>query len=66
MLLGHEPEVIGQTAWMDSAILSTAGIPTVVFGPGGEGAHAVVEWSDLEQVEQCADVLTAVAKEFCG
>ena len=65
-LLGHEPEVIGQTAWMDSAILSAAGIPTVVFGPGGEGAHAVVEWSDLAQVEQCADVLTAVAKEFCG
>ncbi len=65
-LLGHEPEVVGQTAWMDSAILSTAGIPTVVFGPGGEGAHAVVEWSDLAQVEQCADVLTAVAKEFCG
>lgn len=65
-LLGHEPEVIGQTAWMDSAILSTAGIPTVVFGPGGEGAHAVVEWSDLEQVEQCAAVLAAAAREFCG
>ena len=64
-LLRHEAEVIGQMAWMDSAILSAAGIPTVVFGPGGEGAHAVVEWSDLEQVEQCAGVLTAVAKEFC-
>lgn len=64
-LLRHDPEVIGQMAWMDSAILSAAGIPTVVFGPGGEGAHAVVEWSDLEQVEQCAAVLTDVAKEFC-
>jgi acetylornithine deacetylase len=65
-LLHHEPEVIGQMAWMDSAILSAAGIPTVVFGPGGEGAHAVIEWSDLEQVEQCAAVLTDVAKEFCS
>ncbi|HZU66537.1 MAG TPA: ArgE/DapE family deacylase [Ktedonobacteraceae bacterium] len=64
--LGEEPEIIGQFAWMDSAILSTAGIPTVIFGPGGEGAHAVIEWSDLEQVAKCAQILTAVAKEFCG
>ncbi|HJT57396.1 MAG TPA: ArgE/DapE family deacylase [Ktedonobacteraceae bacterium] len=64
--LDEEPEIIGQTAWMDSAILSAAGIPTVIFGPGGEGAHAVVEWSNLEQVAQCAEILTAVAKEFCS
>jgi acetylornithine deacetylase len=64
--LGEEPEIIGQFAWMDSAILSAAGIPTVIFGPGGEGAHAVIEWSDLEQVAKCAQILTAVAKEFCS
>ncbi|HLH60985.1 MAG TPA: ArgE/DapE family deacylase [Ktedonobacteraceae bacterium] len=64
--LSEEPEIIGQFAWMDSAILSTAGIPTVIFGPGGEGAHAVIEWSDLEQVAKCAQILTAVAKEFCS
>jgi acetylornithine deacetylase len=52
--------------WQDSAILADAGIPTVVFGPGGEGAHARVEWVDLEQTERCADVLRAVAAEFCG
>lgn len=65
-ILGHEPEEIGQTAWMDSALLSAAGIPTVVFGPGGEGAHAVVEWSNLEQVERCAEILSVVAGEFCS
>jgi acetylornithine deacetylase len=65
-LLGHEPEIVGSTAWMDSAILSAAGIPTVIFGPGGEGAHAVIEWVDLEEVEQCAKALVACAKEFCG
>src|SRR6266704_3204289 len=31
---GQEPGIIGATAWMDSAILSAAGIPTVIFGPG--------------------------------
>ncbi|MGH2493983.1 MAG: ArgE/DapE family deacylase [Ktedonobacteraceae bacterium] len=64
-LLRHEVEEVGGTGWMDSALLAAAGIPTVIFGPGGEGAHAVVEWSDLAQVEQCADILTEVAQEFC-
>jgi acetylornithine deacetylase len=64
-LLGREVLEVGGTGWMDSALLSAAGIPTVVFGPGGEGEHAVVEWSDLTQVEQCADILTAVAQDFC-
>ncbi len=63
---GQEPGIIGATAWMDSAILSAAGIPTVIFGPGGEGAHAVVEWVDLEQVQRCVEVLVASAEEFCG
>jgi acetylornithine deacetylase len=63
---GQEPEIIGETPWMDSAILSAAGIPTVVFGPGGAGAHAVVEWVDLEQVRQCYEILLATAEEFCG
>ena len=65
-LLDHEPAIFGATPWMDAAILSASGIPTVVFGPGGEGAHAVVEWSDLEQVERCSEILIAVAEEFCS
>jgi acetylornithine deacetylase len=65
-ILGHEPAEAGQTGWMDSALLSAAGIPAVVFGPGGEGAHAVVEWSNLEHVERCAEILAAVAEEFCS
>src|SRR6266480_4565460 len=66
MILGHAPVEIGHSGWMDSALLSASGIPTVIFGPGGEGAHAVVEWSNLEYVERCAEILTAVAEEFCA
>jgi acetylornithine deacetylase len=51
---------------MDAALLAAAGIPTVVFGPGGAGAHAVVEWADLEQVQQCSDVLLATIQNFCA
>ncbi|MGB8343638.1 MAG: M20/M25/M40 family metallo-hydrolase, partial [Ktedonobacteraceae bacterium] len=64
--LGHEPGSGGASGWMDSALLVAAGIPTVVFGPGGEGAHAIVEWSDLAQAEQCAAILAAVAGDFCS
>ena len=65
-LLGKAPRMVGWAAWMDSAILDQAGIPTVVFGPGGEGAHAIVEWVDLASVERCAEVLVAAAQEFCA
>lgn len=65
-MLGYEPGTMGQTGWMDSALLGAAGIPTVIFGPGGEGAHAAVEWVDLDQVEQCSQILLATAREFCA
>ena len=60
------PEVVGVPFWADSALLSAAGIPTVVFGPAGEGAHAVEEWVDLASVERCAEIYTEVARELCG
>ncbi len=65
-ILGYTPKEIGHTGWMDSALISSVGIPTVIFGPGGEGAHAIVEWSNLDQVEQCAEILTALAEDFCS
>jgi acetylornithine deacetylase len=65
-VLGAEPPLTSWAAWMDSAILDQAGIPTVIFGPGGAGAHETLEWVDLVSVEQCAEVLVAVAAEFCA
>lgn len=64
-ILGKTPALFGATFWMDAALLSSAGIPTVVFGPGGEGAHAVVEWSDLAEVDCCVEILEATAVAFC-
>ena len=66
LVLGMPPPIIGWAAWMDSAILAEAGVPSVVFGPGGHGAHETLEWADLESVERCAEVLVGVAGEFCG
>ncbi len=67
-LLRHAggPEVTGVPFWADSAVFAAAGIPTVVFGPGGEGAHAQVEWVDLADLERCKDLYVAVARELCA
>jgi acetylornithine deacetylase/succinyl-diaminopimelate desuccinylase-like protein len=59
-------EVAGVAFWADSAVFAAAGIPTVVFGPGGEGAHAQVEWVELADLERCKDVYVAVARELCA
>jgi acetylornithine deacetylase len=65
-VLHRTPDISCSYAWMDAALLSAAGIPTVVFGPGGAGAHAVVEWADLDQLAQCTEVLVQTIQEFCG
>jgi acetylornithine deacetylase len=62
----EEGEPVGVPFWADSALLAAAGIPTAVFGPRGEGAHAREEWVDLDSVERCARVLEAVARELCA
>jgi acetylornithine deacetylase len=64
-VVGSREPVVGASGWMDSALLAAAGIPTVIFGPSGEGAHAALEWVDLRDVERCAEVYVAVARAFC-
>lgn len=56
----------GLSYWADSAFLAAAGIPTVLFGPRGDGAHAEVEWVDVDSVRNCARALTALAGNFSG
>jgi acetylornithine deacetylase len=63
---GRDPKFVGWAGWMDSALLSAAGIPTVVYGPGGEGSHAAVEWANLDHLDILRDVLIATAHEFCA
>jgi acetylornithine deacetylase len=64
-VLGREPNYMGDTPWMDAALLQAAGIETVVMGPGGGGAHAVVEWVEMESVAQMAAILAQTAIEYC-
>jgi acetylornithine deacetylase len=65
-VLGRPPAHIGDTPWMDAALLQAAGIETVVCGPAGGGAHAAVEWVDLESVYRLAGILAEAAVVYCG
>jgi len=57
---------IGDTPWMDAALLQEAGVETVVCGATGAGAHSTVEWVDLESVIQLAEILAEAALDYCG
>ncbi|MEX0973867.1 MAG: ArgE/DapE family deacylase, partial [Bacillota bacterium] len=65
-VLGREPQYAGTMAWLDSAILKDAGIPTAVFGPDGAGAHSAVEWVDFQSVVDAARVLHRTIASFCA
>ncbi len=64
-VLGHPAPLAGVHFWSDAALLSDAGIPSLLFGPSGAGAHAAEEWVDLASVEACTQVYLEAAKEFC-
>ena len=59
-------EHAGVPFWTDAALIAAAGIPTVLYGPAGEGAHAAVEWVDLASLERVRDVVLRTAAEWCA
>lgn len=65
-VLGRTPNYMGDTPWMDAALLQAAGLETVVMGPAGGGAHASVEWVEMESVAQMAEILAGIALDYCG
>ena len=62
---GRLAEATGVAYWTDAASLSQAGIPSVLFGPKGAGAHAFEEWVDLQSVQQCTMIYVRVIEAFC-
>ena len=65
-VLGRPGQHIGDTPWMDAALLQAAGVETVVCGAAGAGAHADVEWVDVESVIHLAEVLAETAVDYCN
>ncbi len=56
----------GELFWTDAALFAGAGIPTVLFGPAGAGAHAAVEWVSLSSLDRVREVIGRVAAAWCA
>ena len=63
---GREVRREGMSFWTDAAILGSAGIPSVVFGPGGAGLHGLEEYVRTDEVVLCRDVLVETAIRYCA
>jgi acetylornithine deacetylase len=61
---GCTSSLVGMTFWTDAAILAGAGIPSVLFGPGGAGLHSIEEYVWIEDVCRCRDVLVEFTRSF--
>src|SRR5215469_4335421 len=63
---GPGTSVAPMSYWADSAFLAQAGIPTVLYGPEGDGAHADTEWVSRSGTTTATTVLTRLAQDFCA
>ena len=55
----------GMSFWTDAAVLAGAGVPSVLFGPGGAGLHSLEEYVNIEDVVACRDALTSLVRAWC-
>jgi acetylornithine deacetylase len=54
---GRTGDPVGMSFWTDAAVLGGAGIPALLFGPGGAGLHGAIEYVTLDDVYLCRDIL---------
>jgi len=63
--IGREAVFGGVSFWTDASVLGHAGIPSVVFGPGGAGLHSAEEYVKLDEVVACRDALAELIRAVC-
>ena len=63
---GVRSPVTGLNAWTDAALLQSAGIPTVLFGPEGGNYHAADEWVSIPDVIATAEILKRTVATLLG
>jgi acetylornithine deacetylase len=63
---GGTPRVTGASFWTDAAVLGHAGIPSILFGPGGAGLHSTEEYVNVADVLLCRNVLVELASGLGG
>ncbi|MDR6904746.1 acetylornithine deacetylase [Agromyces sp. 3263] len=56
----------GDPWWTDAGLIAEAGIPVVLVGPLGGGAHADEEWVSTASLGTLVDVIDGVIAAVCG
>lgn len=64
-VMGQAAAVRGEAFWTDASLMLEAGIPGLLFGVDGAGAHAATEWVDLGSLKRVSHILAATATDFC-
>jgi len=64
-VFGHEAVTRGEPFWTDAGLIAEAGIPCVIIGVDGGGAHADEEWATTESIEQLAEIVERTTLAFC-
>ncbi|KAF8327466.1 uncharacterized protein EI90DRAFT_2975104 [Cantharellus anzutake] len=64
-VLNQDPVRGELLAWTDCALLHEAGVPALLFGPKGFGAHGADEWAEVQSIMDLTDVLTKLVQEWC-
>jgi acetylornithine deacetylase len=55
---------VGLSFWADSALAGAMGIPSILFGPIGHGAHAIDEWVSLKSLLNVYEILKKLILDF--
>ena len=55
---------VGLPFWADSALAGAVGIPSLLFGPRGHGAHAADEWVSLKSLIRVYEILKKMIFAF--
>ncbi len=59
-----QSKLVGLPFWADSALAGAKGIPSVLFGPIGHGAHAADEWVSLKSLLNVYAILKKLIRDF--
>lgn len=65
-VLGYPPVERAEPFWTDAALLHEAGVPGLLIGVDGGGAHAATEWATIDSVQRLTTILTATILDFCS
>ena len=63
-LVTPQSQRVGLSFWADSALAGAMGIPSILFGPIGHGAHAIDEWVSLGSLIRVYNVLKDLIASF--